>query len=101
MLFHKSPISVKEGLAPLPIRYRFQVTGPTPYSVDVVVTEEKQYMDVASNEDSQVTFQSDGEIYIMLMYGRITPSQALADGRMSAQGDKGFVTAFSEHFTGG
>lgn len=93
--------SFKEGLAPLPLRYRFEVTSPTSYSVDVVVTEDKQFMEVASSRDAQVTCQTDGETYIMLMYGRITPSQALSDGRVAFEGDQALVTAFVRGFTGG
>ena len=66
-----------------------------------VVADEDQYMEVDSNKDAQITFRTDGETYVMLMYGRITPNQALSGGRMSVEGDERLVTAFSERFSGG
>ena len=93
--------SFKQGHVPLPLRYRFEVASPTHYSADVVVTEEEQFMEVASSRNAQVTFQTDGETYIMLMYGRITPSQALADGRVSFEGNQELVTDLVLRFTGG
>ncbi len=96
--------SFKEGASLLPLRYRryrIEVDKPAPYSVDLVVTEEKQYLEVASDKEAQVTFRCDGETYVMLMYGRIDPGHALADGRLAAEGDQQLVTAFAERFTGG
>ncbi len=93
--------SFRAGPSPLPLRYRFEVTAPTPYSADVVVTEEAQNMEVASDKDAQVTFRSNGETYVMLMYGRITAREAIADGRVSYEGDQQLVAAFAERFVGG
>ena len=93
--------SFKEGLAPLPLRYRFEVTSPTHYSVDVVVTEENQFMEVASSRDAQVTFKCDGETFVFLMYGRMNPEAAIADGRMSYAGGQELANAFVQRFTGG
>ena len=89
------------GFSPLPLRYRFEVTSPIHYSVDVVVTEENQVMEVASSRDAQVTFKCDGETFVFLMYGRIEPEAAIANGRMSYAGDPELVTAFVQRFTGG
>ena len=93
--------SFKEGASPLPLRYRIEVDKPAPYSVDLVVTEEKQYLEVASDKEAQVTFRCDGETYVMLMYGRIEPGHALAVGRLAAEGDQQLVSDFAERFTGG
>ena len=89
------------GFAPLPFRYRFEVTPPAQYRVDLVVTEERRYMEVASKEDAHVTFQCAGETFVFLMYGRINPEAAIADGRMSYAGDQELVNAFVQRFTGG
>ena len=89
------------GLAPLPLRYRFEVTPPTQYQVDLVVTEERRYMEVDSNDRPQVTFKCAGETFVFLMYGRINPEAAIADGRMSYAGDQELVNAFVQRFTGG
>ncbi len=85
----------------LPLRYRFEITEPAPYVVDVVVTVEQQYMEVGSRENAQVTFRCDGETFILLMYGRIRPEASIAEGRVSFEGDPQLVTAFVERFKGG
>ena len=89
------------GFASLPLRYRFEVTPPAQNRVDVVVTEERRYMEAASSNDAHVTFRCDGETFAFLMYGRIKPEVAIADGRMSYTGDQELASAFIQRFTGG
>lgn len=93
--------SFRQGASPLPLRYRFEVVNPAQYSVDLVITGEDQYMEVASHEDPQVIFHCDGETYVMLMYGRIEPQDALIDGRVAAEGDGQLVQTFGANFIGG
>ena len=69
--------------------------------VDVVVTEERQYMDVDNKGDAQVIFQCDGEIFGLMMHGRISLETAIAEGRVSFEGNHELVKAFVERFTGG
>ena len=57
-------------------------------------------MEVASAEEAQDTFNCLGETYVMLMYGRINPRDALAEGRVSAVGDRLLVQTFGGHFVG-
>ncbi len=54
------------GFSLLPLRYRFELTKPAPYAVDVVATEEHQYVEVGSKDDAQVTFRWDGETFVLL-----------------------------------
>ena len=89
------------GFASLPLRYRFEVKPPTQNRVDLVVTEERCYMEVASSDDAHVTFRCDGETFVFLMYGRIHPEVAIANGRMSYTGDPELAGSFIQRFTGG
>jgi len=89
------------GFAPMHLRYRFEIAAPTQYRVDLVVSEERRYMEVNSNDDAHVTFRCDGETFVFLMYGRIGPEAAMANGRISYEGDKELVSAFVQRFTGG
>jgi uncharacterized protein (TIGR03083 family) len=89
------------GFSPLPLRYRFAVTQPAPSVVDVVVTEAHQYLEVASQDAAQVIIRCGGETFVLLMYGRIKPEAAMAEGCVSFEGDQQLVTAFTERFTGG
>ena len=85
----------------MPLRYRFEVSAPTQYRVDLVVSEERRYLVVNSNDDAHVTFRCDGETFVFLMYGRIGPEAAMANGRISYEGDEELVSAFVQRFTGG
>lgn len=82
------------GFAPLLLRYRFAVSPPAPAVVDVVVTEKQQYLEVGSTEEAQVIMRCDGATFVLLMYGRIKPEAAMAEGRVSVEGDKQWVTEF-------
>jgi hypothetical protein len=82
------------GFSPLPLRYRFEVSQPAPSVVDVVVTEKQQYLEVGSTEEAQVIMRCDGATFVLLMYGRIKPEAAIAEGRVSVEGDKQLVTDF-------
>ena len=93
--------SFRQGTSPLPLRYRFEVVTPAQYTVDLVITAEEQYMEVASDKDPQVTFHCDGETYVMLMYGRVEPQDALTGGRVAGEGDRQLVQTFGANFIGG
>lgn len=93
--------SFKQGNAPLSARYRFEVMTPTRYTVDVVITPDDQHMEVDSADRPEVTFRIDGETYIMMMYGRITPGQAISKGKVAADGYGELVTSFKKRFVGG
>lgn len=38
---------------------------------------------------------------ILLMYGRLQPEAAIAEGRVTCAGDQQLVAAFAERYTGG
>ena len=84
----------ESGFAPLLLRYRFAVSPPAPSVVDLVVTEKQQYLEVGSTEEAQVIMRCDGATFVLLMYGRIKPEAAMAEGRVSVEGDKQLVTDF-------
>ena len=58
-------------------------------------------MEVNSNVDAHVTFQCDGETFVFLMYGRIGPEAAMANGRISYEGDEELVSAFVQRYLAG
>lgn len=83
-----------------PIRYRFMVTAPTA-EFDIVLAREGAQITPASSEAVDVTFRCDGETYVLVMYGRLTPDSAMADGRLSFEGDPGLGVGFGQRFKGG
>jgi len=58
-------------------------------------------MEVDSADRPEVTFRIDGETYIMMMYGRLTPDQVISKGKVAADGYGELVTSFKKRFVGG
>ena len=83
------------------LRYRFEVTGVPGYRTDVVLTDAQPYMEAVGTAPADVTFRCDGETFILLMYGRMLPHEAVSQGRMTVEGNTDLVAAFSQRFKGG
>jgi uncharacterized protein (TIGR03083 family) len=80
---------------PSPIRYRWDVTGVVSSPYDIVVENGKCRIEPGGAAAvGHVTFRSDTETFVLLMYGRLTLEPALATGRLSVEGEQGLVTAF-------
>lgn len=92
---------LEAGFSPLPIRCRFQISTPPQYQIDTVVAEDRQFMEVGSKAPAPVTFHSDGETFVMVMYGRVKLDEAVANGRISTHGDQRLAGEFIQRFTGG
>ena len=84
-----------------PIRHRFVVTGPGSTSRDVVLAAEGARVEAASSNAADVTFRCDGETYVLVMYGRLKPDAAMADGRLTFEGDPELAAGFGRRFVGG
>jgi uncharacterized protein (TIGR03083 family) len=84
-----------------PIRYRFMMTGSTTAEFDIVIAKDGAQIKPASTEVADVTFRCDGETYVLVMYGRLTPDSAMADGRLTFEGDPGLGVGFGQRFKGG
>ena len=86
--------------------YRFSVTQPSQRTLDLVLSD-----DVArvvedetgpSTGPADVTFQCDGETCVLVMYGRLTPDDAVGAGRLLvAGGDPYLASTFGDRFVGG
>ncbi len=84
-----------------PIRYRFSVSSAVSTIVDIVATREGTRLEPADACEADVTFRCDGETYVLVMYGRVSPDAALADGRLTFEGNAGLAARFGQHFKGG
>ena len=85
----------------VPVRYRFVVAFPVARSVDLEFTRDGAQIGPAVPETADVTFRCDGETYVLVLYGRLAPEDAISDGRMAFQGDAGLTARFGPMFKGG
>jgi uncharacterized protein (TIGR03083 family) len=87
---------------PLPVRFRFTVSGVTAPSADfVITTQEEQYMEVAGNVPADVTFRCDAHTFVLLAYGRRSPASALSTGTLTYEGSQAWAELFMRAYIGG
>lgn len=94
-------------LAGRPLRYRFSIDRPDRRVIDLVLSDGAAEIveDAADNapaEQPHVTFECDGETCVLILYGRLTPHDAVAAGRLSvADGESYLAATFGDRFVGG
>ena len=87
---------------PLPVRFRFTISGVTAPSVDVVVTPQQgKSMEVAGNVPAQVTFHCDAHTFVLIAYGRCRPASALSTGALTYVGSQAWAEIFLGAYIGG
>ncbi len=89
-----------------PLRYRFRITGASARVMDLVLSDEPadivEHGQGESPAASDVTFECDGETCVLVMYGRLTPDDAVRTRRLSvANGDVYLAASFGDRFVGG
>ena len=84
-----------------PIRYRFLVATPYSVDVDILIARDGTQISPATAEPADVTFQCDGETYVLVMYGRLSPDEAMVSGRLIFEGNAGLAAGFGQKFKGG
>ncbi|MCH2537208.1 MAG: maleylpyruvate isomerase family mycothiol-dependent enzyme [Dehalococcoidia bacterium] len=83
------------------IRYRFEVMEPFETAYDVVMAAQGTHVEPSGKQGADVTFRCDGETYVLVMYGRLSPEDATAQGRLTFQGDSELAGSFGRRFKGG
>ena len=83
------------------IRYRFEVMEPFETAYDVVMAAQGTHVEPSGTQGADVTFRCDGETYVLVMYGRLSPEGATAQGRLTFQGDSELAGSFGRRFKGG
>ncbi len=83
------------------IRYRFEVIEPFETAYDVVMAAQGTHVEPSGKQGADVTFRCDGETYVLVMYGRLSPEDATAQGRLTFQGDSELAGSFGRRFKGG
>ncbi len=86
----------------LPVRFRFTVSDVTAPGTDfVVATPEEQYMEVAGEVPTQVTFRCDAQTFVLLAYGRLRPASAFSTGTLTYEGSQAWAEIFLRAYIGG
>ena len=81
--------------------HRFVVDDPVDASRDIVLAADGAQVGPAGVQEPDVTFQCNGETYVLVMYGRLKVVEALADGRLTFDGDPALAVGFGRRFVGG
>ena len=94
-------------LAGRPLRYRFSIDRPELRMFDLVLSDsDAEIIEAPDGEapadPADVTFECDGETCVLILYGRLTPHDAVAARRLSvAAGDTYVASTFGDRFVGG
>jgi hypothetical protein len=87
---------------PLPVRFRFTVSGVTaPGTAFIVATPEEQYMEVSREGAADVTLQYDAQTFVLVAYGRLRPDAAHTTGALTCAGSAAWAEIFLRAYSGG
>jgi uncharacterized protein (TIGR03083 family) len=95
----RSPFRFDAG-APIPVRYRFALSGAVPSTHDMLVENEKARMEPAGTATPHVTFHCETDIFVLMMYRRLTLEPVIASGQLVVEGDQGLTAAFDHWLKG-
>ena len=94
-------------LAGRPLRYRFSIGRPEARVIDLVLSDDAAEIvedpsGRAPAEHPHVTFECDGETCVLILYGRLTPHDAVSARRLTvADGESYLAATFGDRFVGG
>ena len=77
-----------------PARYRFRTTGAADFQRDVVTGDQENRVEEVRGEPT-ATFTCDADDLALLVWGRLTPGQLLADGRLAVSAGTGTGDEFA------
>ena len=84
-----------------PLVHRFIVEGSAATRKDIVIAAGGAQVQPAGDHEPDVTFQCDGETYVLVMYGRLKIADALAEGSLTFDGNPALAVGFGRRFVGG
>jgi uncharacterized protein (TIGR03083 family) len=83
-----------------PIRYRFDVPGPTPVRQDIVASPDGVQFMPATDGPADVTFRCHTGDYLLFVYGRLPVDRAVHTGRLKVEGNPASAQLFTTLFQG-
>ena len=73
----------------------------SPLVTSVITAEGGRLETDDGSSPADVTFSGDGETYVLVMYGRLSLDNAIAEGRVNVSGDPQVAAEFGRRFKGG
>ena len=84
------------------VRYRFHMSEPLSATTDIVLnTDGASVASVSQTDAADVTFHCDTASAILVMFGRLSLADAIAEGRVQVEGEQELAIAFGQGFQGG
>jgi hypothetical protein len=85
---------------PTPVCYPWELTDENSETHDIVVEYDQCAMDPGGAAAADVTFRSDAETFVLLMYRRLSLETATATGQVVVEGDPELKAAFDRWLKG-
>ena len=83
------------------VRYRFELSGPTASSVDVVLAPEGASFEIEASARPDVVFRCASATYAMIIFGRWKLPDVIGNKKLDAEGDQDMIETFVSGFVGG
>jgi hypothetical protein len=80
--------------APRSVRYRFVLTGAVPGTYDILVENDLACIAPVDQAPPHVTFHCATDIFVLLIYRRLTLEPSMRAGHLAVDGDQGLMAAF-------
>ena len=85
---------------PTPVRYRFDVSSPVAVHEDLLITDNSYRVEPSATDACDVLFRCNTGNYILLVFGRLEVTSAVASGRLSIDGPEDRAKHFNAWFKG-
>lgn len=89
----------KDTGSQVPVRYRCDLEGERAFRYDVIVAGGQGRMEPAADMPAEVTLRCDRTIFALLMYSRVTLDEAVAQGRMTVEGNQALARVLAHTLT--
>jgi uncharacterized protein (TIGR03083 family) len=84
----------------VPVRYRFDISGPVPIHQDVLVSQDSFQITPVADSAADVTFRGTTGNYLLFVYGRLSVERAMHTGRLQVEGNRQQAALYSALFRG-
>ena len=84
------------------MRYRFHMTTPMTATTDIVLNTDGASVESSRHTEAvDVTLHCDTATAVLVIFGRLSLAEAIADGRVQVEGRRELASVFGQNFQGG